>query len=81
MAFSMLFGVHHSTMRQIKFNICHRVFKSRSGQTKGYTIGICCFSAEHTALKRKGKDWLARNQITSNVSEWGDISMRGLLFQ
>jgi hypothetical protein len=28
---------------------------------------------------RKSKDWLARNQ--DNVSEWGDISIRGLLFQ
>jgi hypothetical protein len=28
---------------------------------------------------RKSKDWLARNQ--DNVSEWGDMSIRGLLFQ
>jgi hypothetical protein len=28
---------------------------------------------------RKSKDWLARNQ--NNVSEWGDMSIRGLLFQ
>jgi hypothetical protein len=28
---------------------------------------------------RKRKDWLARNQ--DNVSEWGDMSIRGLLFQ
>ena len=38
------------------------------------TIGICCFSAKHTALRRKSKYWLARNQ--DNVSEWGDISVR-----
>ena len=31
-------------------------FESRSGQTKDYEIGICCFSAKHTALQRKGKD-------------------------
>jgi len=30
-------------------------FKSWSGQTKGYRIGICCFSAKHTALRRKSK--------------------------
>ena len=30
-------------------------------------IGICCFFANHTALRRKSKDWLARNQ--DNVSE------------
>ena len=53
-----------------------RGFKSRSGQTKDYKIGICCFS---TALRRKSKDWLAQNQ--NNVSEWDDMSIRGLLFQ
>ena len=56
-----------------------RGFEPRSGQTKDYTIGICCFSAKHAALRRKSKDWLARNQ--NNVSEWSDISTRGLLFQ
>jgi hypothetical protein len=40
---------------------------------------MCCFSAEYAALWRKSKDWLARNQ--NNVSEWSDISTRGLLFQ
>jgi hypothetical protein len=55
-----------------------REFKSRSGHTKDYKIGICFFSAKHTALRRKSKDWLARNQ--NNVSEWSDMSTRGLLF-
>jgi len=32
----------------------------RSGQTKDYKIGACCFSAKHAALRRKSKDWLAR---------------------
>ena len=32
-----------------------------------YKIGIYCFFAKHTALNRKSKDWLARNQ--DNVSE------------
>ena len=54
-------------------------FEPQSGQTKDYNIGICCFSAKHAALWRKSKDWLARNQ--NNVSEWSDISTRGLLFQ
>jgi hypothetical protein len=31
-------------------------FEPRSGQIKDYKIGICCFSAKHTALKRKNKD-------------------------
>jgi hypothetical protein len=56
-----------------------RGFEPRSGQTKDYNIGICCFSAKHATLRRKSKDWLARNQ--NNVSEWSDMSARGLLFQ
>ena len=56
-----------------------RGFEPQSGQTKDYKIGICCFSAKHTALRRKSKDSLARNQ--DNVSEWIDLSTRGLLFQ
>jgi hypothetical protein len=34
-----------------------RGFEHRSGQTKDYQIGICCFSAKHAALRRKSKDW------------------------
>jgi hypothetical protein len=45
-----------------------RGFKPRSGQTKDYKIDIYCFSAKHTALRRKIKDWFAGNQ--ANVSEW-----------
>ena len=47
-------------------------FESRSGQTKDYEIGICCFSrsAKHAALKSQSKDWLARNH--NNVSELTD---------
>jgi uncharacterized protein YaeQ len=45
----------------------------RSGQTKDYEIGICCFSAKHVSLRRKSKDWLTRNQ--DNVSEWGNMSI------
>ena len=56
-----------------------RGFEPRSGQTKDYKIGICCFSAKPTVLRRKIKDWLAQNQ--DNVSEWGDMSICGLLFQ
>jgi hypothetical protein len=56
-----------------------RGFEPRSDQTKDDTIGMCCFSAKHTALRRKRTDWLAQNQ--NNVSEWSDMSTRGLLFQ
>ena len=56
-----------------------RGFETRSGQTKDYKIGICCFSAKHAASRRKSKDWLARNQ--NNMSEWNNISTHGQLFQ
>jgi hypothetical protein len=56
-----------------------RGLEPRSGHTKDYKIGICCFSAKHTALRRKNTYWLARNQ--NNVSEWSDMSTRELLFQ
>ena len=56
-----------------------RGFECRSGQAKDYKISICCFSAKHAALRGKNKDRLARNQ--NNVSEWSDMSTRGLLFQ
>ena len=55
-----------------------RGFELRSGQAKDYKIGSCCFSTKPAALRRKTKDWLARNQ--NNVSVWSDTSTRGLLF-
>ena len=39
-----------------------RGFGPMSGQTKDYKIGICLFSAKHTALRGKCKEWLAHNQ-------------------
>ena len=56
-----------------------RGFEPRSGQTNEYKIDICCFTAKHAALRRKSKDWLARNQ--NIVSEWSDMSICRLLFQ
>ena len=56
-----------------------RGFEPLSCKTKDYKIGICGFPTKHAALRRKSKDWLARNQ--DNVSEWGDMSIRGLLLQ
>ena len=52
------------------------------GRVKPKTIKLvelCCFSAKHAVLSRKSKDWLAR--IHDNLSEWGDMSICGLLFQ
>ena len=60
-------------------DVVDRGFEPRSGQTKDYKIGLCCFPVRHVALRRISKDWLARNQ--NNVSEWSDMSTRGLLFQ
>ena len=37
-------------------------FEPRSGQTKDYKIGICCFSAKHAVLRSKSKDGLTRNK-------------------
>ena len=56
-----------------------RGFNPRLGETKDYKISMCCFSAKHAALRRKSKDWWARNQ--DNVSEWVDMSICGLLLQ
>ena len=39
---------------------------------------MCCFSAKQAALRRKSKECLARNP--DNVSECGDMLIRGLLF-
>ena len=44
-------------------------FEPRSGQTKDYEIDHYCFSTKQAALRRKSKDWLARNQ--DDVPEWG----------
>ena len=53
-----------------------RGFQPRSGHTKDYKNS--CFSGKHAALKRKSKDWSARDK--DNVCELGDMSIRALLF-
>jgi hypothetical protein len=60
-------------------SVVDREFEPHSDQTKNYKISICFFSAKHTTLRSKSKDWLAPNQ--DNASEWGDMSNSGLLFQ
>ena len=54
-------------VRVLASNVVGRGFEHRSGQSKDYKIGMCCFSAKHTALKGKSNDWLAQNQ--DNVSD------------
>ena len=63
----------------IASGVVDRGFEPRSGQTKDYAIGICCFSSKHAALRRKSKYGLARNH--DNMSGWGEMSIRGILFQ
>ena len=72
-----LYHIHLAPVRFLQ--VIDRGFERWSGQTKDNKIGICCFSAKHTTLKRKSKDWLTRNQ--NNVSMWGDMSTCRLLFQ
>ena len=60
-------------------SVVDRGFELKSGQTKDYNIGICCFSSKYVTLRIKSNDWLAKNQ--DNVSECDDMSIRGLLFQ
>ena len=54
-----------------------RGFEPRSCRTKDYNIGICCFSAKDTALRRKSKDCLVQNQY--NVYEWNNMSTCGTI--
>ena len=69
---SVMVSVHASS-------VVDRGFEPRLGQTKDYTIGICCFSGKHAALRNKSRDWLSRSQ--DNMSKWSDMSIRRLLFQ
>jgi hypothetical protein len=41
---------------------------------KTIELVICCFSAKHASLRKKSKDWLARNQ--DNESKWSDMFMQ-----
>ena len=63
----------------VMISVVDRGFEPHLGQTKDNSIFISCFSAKHAALRRKSKDWFARNQ--NSLSEWSDMSTRGLLFQ
>jgi hypothetical protein len=60
--------------------VIDRGFGNRFGQTKYYSMDICCFSEMHPALRSKRKDLLARNQdsVTGCQSE---MLTRRLLFK
>ena len=46
-------------IRALTSSVVDRGFEPWSGQNKDYNIGICCFSSNHVALRRKSKIWLA----------------------
>ncbi len=59
-----------------------RGFESRSGDTKDYKIMYFVASplrTQHTTLRERAKTGWLKSQ--DNVSEWGDMSILGLLFQ
>ena len=66
-------------VRVLDSSVVGRRIELRSGQPKDCEIGMRCFTAKHAALRRKSKNWLARDQ--NKVFEWTDMSSRGLLFQ
>ena len=66
-------------VRVLDSSVVDRRIELWSGYPKGYEIGMRCFSAKHAALRRKSKNWLARDQ--NKVFEWTDMFARGLLFQ
>ena len=78
---------YHTTMNSIggamvsvlASSMIYRLFDPRLCKTRDSTIGICYFFSKHAALMSKNKDWLAWNH--NNVSELGDMSIHGLLFQ
>jgi hypothetical protein len=52
-------------MKLIKRSVSSAVdrgFEPRSGQTKDYKIGMCCFSAKHVTLRSTSKYCSAWNQ-------------------
>jgi hypothetical protein len=77
--YTLLYFHFNFTAFLLASNVVDRGFEPWLGQTKDNEIGICCFSAKHTALRRKSKEGLSRNQ--DNESEWGDISICRLLLQ
>ena len=52
---------------------------SRSGQIKGKTHGICCFYSMYAVRNEQEQRLVARNR--NIVSEWSDMSTRGLMLQ
>jgi hypothetical protein len=64
-------------------NICLMIIQNANyimllnQRIKDYNIGICCFSAKHTSLRSKSKDWLTWNQ--DNILEWSDMTILSVI--
>jgi hypothetical protein len=43
-------------VRMLTSSVVDHGFKPRSGQTKDYEMGICCFSARHEECQNKSVD-------------------------
>jgi hypothetical protein len=59
-------------------SVVNRRFEPWSCQTKDYEIGICCFSAKHSALRRKNRiggvmvSVLASSVVDHGFEPWSD---------
>jgi hypothetical protein len=59
-----VFCIDMSESHNLQSSEVDRGFDPRLGQTEDTKIGICWFTAKHVALRRKSKDWLARNNVS-----------------
>ena len=59
-------GLNGVMVSVLAFSVEGHGINPRPGQTNDIKIGICCFSAKHSASRSKGKDWWIKNQ--NNVS-------------
>ena len=48
-------------------SVVDRGFEPQNHRTTEYNISMCCFSAQHAALRRKSNDWLAWYQDSVRV--------------
>jgi hypothetical protein len=69
--------IYHTRWEHANHYITDAVLRNRNS----YIDSLMVFNAtfNNISVMWKRKDWLAWNQ--DNMSEWGDMSIRGLLFQ
>ena len=56
-------------------SVVDRGFEPRSGQTKYYRIGMCCFSAEQASLRRESNDWLGIRMMCPTGNPTGHVGL------